>query len=45
MLIGGSDSSSLTMEWAFSEMLKNPKALKRAQEEVRQAFGSRGYVD
>ncbi|KAK2431918.1 hypothetical protein P8452_44993 [Trifolium repens] len=45
MLIGGSDSSSLTMEWAFSEMLKNPQALKRAQEEVRQTFGSRGYVD
>ncbi|AET00731.1 putative premnaspirodiene oxygenase [Medicago truncatula] len=45
MLIGGSETSSLTIQWAFSEMLKNPRVMKKAQEEVRQAFGSRGYVD
>jgi alpha-guaiene 2-oxidase len=45
MLIGGSETSSITIQWAFSEMLKNPSVMKKAQEEVRQAFGSRGYVD
>ena len=45
LIIGGSETASTTIEWAFSEMLKNPRVLKRAQEEVRQAFGSRGYVD
>jgi len=45
MIIGGSDTSLTSIEWTFSEMLKNPRILERAQEEVRQAFGSRGYVD
>jgi cytochrome P450 len=45
MLVGGIETTSITLEWAFSEMMKNPKVLKRAQEEVRQVFGSRGYVD
>ncbi|RHN57968.1 putative premnaspirodiene oxygenase [Medicago truncatula] len=45
IIIGGSEPSTTTMEWAFSEMLKNPRILKRAQEEVRHAFVSRGYVD
>ncbi|CAO2830485.1 unnamed protein product [Amaranthus hypochondriacus] len=35
---GASDTTSTTIEWAFSELLKNPKAMKRAQDEVRQAF-------
>ncbi|KAK7299942.1 hypothetical protein RJT34_10772 [Clitoria ternatea] len=44
MFIAGGESTSTTVEWAFSEMLKNPRVLKRAQEEVRQYFGNKGYV-
>jgi len=32
MLIGGSETSSTSLEWAFSELLKNPRVLIRAQE-------------
>ncbi|XP_027333158.1 premnaspirodiene oxygenase-like [Abrus precatorius] len=45
IFIAGSETSSVTVDWAFSEMLKNPIVLKRAQAEVRQVFGSKGCVD
>ncbi|CAN1173781.1 Desmethyl-deoxy-podophyllotoxin synthase [Linum perenne] len=33
---GGSDTTSSVTEWAMSEMIRNPRVLKKAQEEVRQ---------
>ncbi|RYR67582.1 hypothetical protein Ahy_A03g013980 [Arachis hypogaea] len=33
MFVGGSDTVSTTLEWAFSELAKNPKCMKKAQEE------------
>ncbi|KAK7320323.1 hypothetical protein VNO77_29698 [Canavalia gladiata] len=45
MFIGGIESPSSTVDWAFSEMMKNPRVLKRAQAEVREVFGSMGCVD
>uniref|UniRef100_A0A5B6Z7I6 Uncharacterized protein n=1 Tax=Davidia involucrata TaxID=16924 RepID=A0A5B6Z7I6_DAVIN len=41
----GSETSSITVEWAMSEMLKNQKVMKRAQDEVREVFGEKGNVD
>uniref|UniRef100_A0A2C9W7G6 Cytochrome P450 n=1 Tax=Manihot esculenta TaxID=3983 RepID=A0A2C9W7G6_MANES len=41
----GSDTSSATMEWAISEMLRNPRILRRAQTEVRDLFRDKGKVD
>ncbi|KAF5767405.1 putative cytochrome P450 [Helianthus annuus] len=35
MLTAGTSSSSMTIEWAFSEMMRNPKIMKKAQSEVR----------
>ncbi|XVF77883.1 hypothetical protein PTKIN_Ptkin14bG0083300 [Pterospermum kingtungense] len=34
MFCGGGETSSTTIEWATSEMLKNPRVLKKAQTEV-----------
>jgi coumaroylquinate(coumaroylshikimate) 3'-monooxygenase len=34
MIAGAVDSSSLTMEWALSELIRHPKIMKRAQEEL-----------
>ena len=45
IFIAGGETSSTTLEWVFSEMLKNPRVLKRAQAEVREVFGSKGYVE
>ncbi|KAK6947052.1 Cytochrome P450 [Dillenia turbinata] len=41
----GGETSSITVEWAMSEMLKNPRVLEKAQAEVRQIFRKKGKVD
>ncbi|XWS27749.1 hypothetical protein CRYUN_Cryun25bG0007400 [Craigia yunnanensis] len=41
----GSEASSNTVEWAMSEMLRNPKLMKEAQAEVRRVFDGKGEVD
>ncbi|KAJ9139582.1 hypothetical protein P3X46_030306 [Hevea brasiliensis] len=41
----GSDTSSRTTEWAMAELMKNPTAMKKVQEEVRHVFGKKGKVD
>nr|KYP69585.1 Cytochrome P450 71A1 [Cajanus cajan] len=45
MIIGGSDTTSTTLEWAFAELLKNPNTMKKAQEEVRRVVGINSIVD
>ncbi|XVF71519.1 hypothetical protein PTKIN_Ptkin12aG0044300 [Pterospermum kingtungense] len=45
VLGAGSDTSSTTVEWAMSELLKNPRVMKQAQAEVRQVFDGKGKVD
>ncbi|KAL5546446.1 hypothetical protein UlMin_006133 [Ulmus minor] len=45
VFVGGSDTTSVTIEWAMLEMLKNPKVMEKAQAEVRQVFGKIGNVD
>ncbi|KAL5802173.1 hypothetical protein ACOSQ4_030478 [Xanthoceras sorbifolium] len=41
----GSETSSTAVEWAMSEMLKNPWVMKKAQSEVRRVFDGKGKVD
>nr|A0A0S1TQ04.1 RecName: Full=Salviol synthase; AltName: Full=Cytochrome P450 71BE52; Short=SpCYP71BE52 [Salvia pomifera]ALM25794.1 cytochrome P450 71BE52 [Salvia pomifera] len=45
MLVAGSETSSTVIEWAMAEMLKNPRILEKAQEEVRRVFDKEGTVD
>ncbi|XP_057792633.1 salviol synthase-like [Salvia miltiorrhiza] len=45
MIGGGSETSSTLMEWTMSELLKNPTTLERAQQEVREVFDEKGYVE
>lgn len=45
IFIVGSETSSTTVEWAMSEMLRNPRVMEKAQEEVRRVFDKKGYVD
>ncbi|XP_022637763.1 cytochrome P450 71AV8-like [Vigna radiata var. radiata] len=45
MFAAGTDTSSVVIEWAMSEMLENPKVMNTAQEEVRRVFGSKGYMN
>ncbi|XLU46298.1 hypothetical protein S245_041112, partial [Arachis hypogaea] len=45
ILIGGTYSSAATSTWAMANLMKNPKAMMKVQEEVRNFFGSKGFVD
>jgi 4-hydroxyphenylacetaldehyde oxime monooxygenase len=38
--LGGIDTSSVTMLWAMSELIRKPRVLKKAQNEVRAVVGS-----
>ncbi|CAI0375619.1 unnamed protein product [Linum tenue] len=39
IFLAGIDTSTTTIEWNISEMIKNPRVLHKAQQEVRQVFG------
>ncbi|GMY30997.1 cytochrome P450 71D11-like [Fagus crenata] len=45
MFSAGSETSATTVDWAMSEMIKNPRVMKKAQAEVREVFNRRGKVD
>lgn len=45
MFLAGSETSAAVIEWAMSEMVKNPLTLKKAQEEVRKVFDKTGRLD
>lgn len=45
MFFAGSETSSTTVEWVMSEMMRNPSTLKMAQDEVREVLDLKGYVD
>nr|AUG98165.1 cytochrome p450 [Trachyspermum ammi] len=38
MLTGGTDTAAVALDWAMSELVRNPKVMEKAQTEVREAF-------
>ncbi|CAL1386255.1 unnamed protein product [Linum trigynum] len=44
LLLAGSGTSPVTIEWTMSEIMNNPRVLKKVQEEVRRAFRGKGKV-
>ncbi|KAL1815301.1 hypothetical protein ACET3Z_017875 [Daucus carota] len=45
VISGGSETSSITIDWAMSEMLKNPKVMERAQAEIRKVCEGKENID
>ncbi|XP_058778023.1 cytochrome P450 81E8-like [Vicia villosa] len=45
MLLAGTDTSSLTLEWAMSNLLNNPKILKKAKDELDTRTGQDQLID
>nr|BCK60969.1 cytochrome P450 [Scoparia dulcis] len=45
VFVAGTDTASLVVDWAMAELLKNPRSMKKAKDEVRQVYDKQGYVD
>ncbi|KAL5988512.1 hypothetical protein ACLOJK_036277 [Asimina triloba] len=45
MVVGATDTTATTLEWAMSELIKNPNAMEKAQAEVRRVVGRRSKVE
>ncbi|KAG2678726.1 hypothetical protein I3760_11G016500 [Carya illinoinensis] len=45
MFVGGSGTSSTTLEWLMAELIKNPNIMNREQEEVRRVMGNKLKID
>ncbi|CAM6128769.1 unnamed protein product [Calypogeia fissa] len=44
-LLAGTDSSAITLEWALSELLKNPSVMRKTLEELDRVVGRARLVD
>lgn len=44
MFAGGTDTSTVTMEWAMSELLRNPRIMKKLQAELDAVIGKERLV-
>ncbi|ONI13684.1 hypothetical protein PRUPE_4G237900 [Prunus persica] len=45
MFSAGSETSATAVDWAITEMIKNPRVMKTAQNEVREVFNRKGQID
>lgn len=45
LIAGGTESSAVTVEWAMSELLKQPHIFEKATEELDQVIGNDRWVD
>ncbi|KAH0455367.1 hypothetical protein IEQ34_015399 [Dendrobium chrysotoxum] len=45
MFTAGTDTSAITMEMGMTQLIKNPWALNKVQEEVRRVVGDKGMVE
>ncbi|EXB82436.1 Cytochrome P450 71A1 [Morus notabilis] len=45
MFVAGTDTTSAVLEWTMTELVRHPRVMKKAQEEVRKIVGSTGKVD
>ncbi|XP_047172694.1 cytochrome P450 71D11-like [Vigna umbellata] len=41
----GGDTAASTINWAMAEMMKDPRVMKKAQDEVREVFNMKGLID
>ncbi|XP_058009912.1 cytochrome P450 CYP736A12-like [Hevea brasiliensis] len=45
MIVGAFDTSAATVEWTFAELLRNPRVMKRLQEEMDNVVGLNRMVE
>lgn len=45
MLVAGTDTSAVTIEWVMSELLNHPEVLNKAKEEIETQIGKNKLID
>ncbi|CAJ1943746.1 unnamed protein product [Sphenostylis stenocarpa] len=45
MFIGATETTAVALEWSISELVRNPRIMKKAQEEVREVVGHKAKVE
>ncbi|KAJ3696973.1 hypothetical protein LUZ61_000678 [Rhynchospora tenuis] len=45
MFINGTDTSSATLTWIMTELMRNPRVMAKARDEVRKKAGNKGKVE
>ncbi|XP_058763188.1 cytochrome P450 71A1-like [Vicia villosa] len=45
MFVGGTDTTSATLEWTISELVRHPSTMKKVQEEVRRVVSNKSKVE
>ncbi|XP_010554159.1 PREDICTED: cytochrome P450 71B3-like [Tarenaya hassleriana] len=44
IFLAGIDTSAITMTWAMTELARNPRAMRKAQEEIRNCIGKKETI-
>ncbi|XP_021901203.1 cytochrome P450 71B34-like [Carica papaya] len=44
VFIAGIDTAEITMVWALTELMRNPRVMKKVQAEIREVVGNKGKV-
>ncbi|XP_057437255.1 cytochrome P450 71A1-like [Lotus japonicus] len=45
LLVAATDTSAATSVWVMTGLMKNPRVMKKAQEEVRNLYGKKDFID
>ncbi|KAK8265965.1 hypothetical protein V6Z12_D12G213200 [Gossypium hirsutum] len=45
MFVGGTDTTSTTLEWVMAELMKNTNVMKKVQKEIRNVVGKKAQID
>ncbi|XP_049344291.1 6,7,8-trihydroxycoumarin synthase-like [Solanum verrucosum] len=45
IFFGGTETSAVPIIWAMTMLIKNPKAMKKVQKEIRKTIGNKGIVN
>ncbi|XP_015963109.1 6,7,8-trihydroxycoumarin synthase-like [Arachis duranensis] len=45
MLVAASDTTAATTTWIMTALMKNPRVMKKAQEEIRSLYGKKPFIE